>query len=143
MNQIISSAQKGSPWGWWALGLCLPVYIIIIGIKFDWIVPVSGLSVLLYIGYILAGVGIPILVLIQGIRIFRFLGFKDPSNPPRPYFVCANLVPLWSCTVVRCKPSSVTILEKYCTWKFRFRFYRRGLSRRPRSFCFIKRTQNH
>ncbi|HBP90657.1 MAG TPA: hypothetical protein DD706_23555 [Nitrospiraceae bacterium] len=72
MNPFIFQIQKGSLWGWCALVLCLPLYIIIIGMNFHWIIKDSGVSFFLYTGYFIAGVGLPILILFQGVRIFYF-----------------------------------------------------------------------
>lgn len=80
MNVLSFQSQKGSLWGWCALGLCLPIYILILCIKFQWIVTSSEVAFLLYTGYILAGVGLPILILIQGIRLVRLWISKIPIN---------------------------------------------------------------
>ncbi len=80
MNVLSFQTQKGSLWGWCALILCLPLYIIIIGMKIHWVVGNNVVSILLYVGYILAGVGLPILILIQGIRLVRLWISKIPIN---------------------------------------------------------------
>ena len=94
-----SQRTKSLPWGWITLGMCVPVYLVIIIMKINWVVKTMLGSFILYTGLLIAGIGLPILLLIQAILIGRgYFTHKIPHRQDLVLFLITSAlygIALW------------------------------------------------